>query len=236
MPSSQCQCALIAQTADAGPGLQVCHHYSNDELDPIIATLDTVINQFDVGINPEFVLETPLREQLEAYFRDVWDVARQQNIDAAEPDPGEYNPAYIEPNIRLVLTISFMRHMAIISQLLMATIVQHLNDSNLEPVDAAAPAEATAPDQPPDVHPEQSPDRSELDTEPQPDQVSPAEPAPEPADTPDADPEPETPIDEADPNQPETSPPPQHTADADNMPNMPPPPLTETDSASSLSQ
>ena len=151
MPSTLCQCAMIPQTAEAGPGLHVCHHYSNTELIPIVETLDAVINQFNVGINPEFMLDTPLRDQLEAYFRDVWEFARQQTIDDDEPDPGEYDPQFLDSTIRLTLTISFMRHMGAISQLLMTAIVQHLNDSRPEaeddptpPVESDVPADESA--------------------------------------------------------------------------------------------
>ena len=203
---------MITQTAEAGPGLQVCHHYSNPELEPIIQTLNVVIDQFDVGINPEFVLETPLRDQLEAYFRDVWDAARQLTIDNDEPDPGAYNPEFLDANIRLVLTISFMRHMAIISQLLMAVIVQHLNDTNPQAEDEPITVDAETPAETPDETPPDSlpaPDTSAADTETE----TPA------ADTED---EPES----------ESEPTPPPTAADENMPNMPTNPNTEPDSDS----
>ena len=215
MPSTECQCAMITQTAEAGPGLQVCHHFSNAELDPIIQTLNVVIDQFDVGINPEFVLETPLRDQLEAYFRDVWDTARQITIDNDEPDPGGYNPEFLDSNIRLVLTISFMRHMAIISQLLMAVIVQHLNDTNPQPAD--------------DTNPQPADEPTPVDAETPADQPPDTPPAP---DTSAADAETETPAvaDTADESRTEPTPPP--TAADENMPNMPTTPNTEPDSDS----
>ena len=212
MPSTECQCAMITQTAEAGPGLQVCHHFANSELDPIIQTLNLVIDQFDVGINPEFVLETPLRDQLEAYFRDVWDTARQLTIDNDEPDPGNYNPEFLDANIRLVLTISFMRHMAIISQLLMAVIVQHLNDTNPQPADDTDPQPAD------DTDPQPADEPTPVDAETPPGQ--PPDTPPEP-DTSAADAETETPAAADKEDQPASEPTPPPTAADENMPNMP---------------
>lgn len=203
MPTTECRCLINAQTSLAGPGLRICHHYTNDELDPLIDNLDAAIEQFDVGVNPEFVLQSPLRDQLEAYFRDVWNQARDQSLTNGEIDPGPYDATLLDSRVRLTLTIAFFRHMSIISQLLMAAIVQHLNNTAhlAEPWD--------------DYQPEDDPDTAEAAAE-EPAAGQPAEPPQEEPD--EAVPETEEPAPpELDPNRP--------------MPNMPvgfenPPPAT----------
>ena len=157
MPTADCQCAMLDQTNHAGPGLMVCHHYTNEELAPIIQNLDVVIQQFDVGINPEFILDTPLRNQLEDYFEEVWETARQMAIDDEEDDPGRYRKDQIPAEVRLVLTIAFMRHLSLISQLLMAAIVEHLNDDMQLPPESETDTETDADAQPAEASPEETP-------------------------------------------------------------------------------
>ena len=128
MPNTDCMCNLIPETANAGPALMICHHFSNEEVTPIMEQLDTVMDQFAVAVNPELSIERPLRDQLEQYFADVWETTRNDAIEQDEEDPGAYRPEYLDGRTRLTLTISFMRYLSVIAQYMMGAITELIND------------------------------------------------------------------------------------------------------------